>query len=133
MLDMSVYKNGLCLWGAVCSVCNIIAKFPQGINHIRNFSFYTSNWSLDHTIIWICPSVFNEVSWWASYYKMTISLYAWESGWKPHWQGASKINIEKKCFVGPVCPTGAIFLTQMALHKIDNSRSDFAMNLSSSP
>ncbi len=27
---------------------------------------------------------------WPSYYKMTISLYAWESGRKPHWQGASK-------------------------------------------
>ena len=25
----------------------------------------------------------------SSYYKMTISLFAWESGWEPHWQGAS--------------------------------------------
>ncbi len=24
--------------------------------------------------------------WW---FKMTVGMYAWESGWEPHWQGAS--------------------------------------------
>ena len=28
----------------------------------------------------------------SSYYKMTISLFARESGWEPHWQGASWYN-----------------------------------------
>ena len=28
-----------------------------------------------------------------SYYEMTISLYAWESGWEPHWQGASEYKL----------------------------------------
>ena len=73
-----------------------------------------------HTIIWICPSVRLSVRlfhissavygpicsqsppwmypWW-SYYKMAISLYAWESGWEPHWQGDS---IEKYEIVGNI-------------------------------
>ncbi len=29
---------------------------------------------------------------WKSYYKMTINLDVWESGWEPHWQGASLNN-----------------------------------------
>ncbi len=33
---------------------------------------------------------FNVLS---SYYKMEVILYAWESGWKPHWQGASVNNV----------------------------------------
>ncbi len=30
----------------------------------------------------------------SSYYKMIISLYAWGSGWEPHWQGASVMKME---------------------------------------
>ncbi len=29
---------------------------------------------------------------WPSYYKIIINLYAWQSGWEPHWQGASLLN-----------------------------------------
>ncbi len=44
-----------------------------------------------HTVL--CTGLIcNEVSWWSSYYKMTISSYAWESGWEPHWQGASSYS-----------------------------------------
>ncbi len=39
-----------------------------------------------------------------SYYKMTISLYARESGRKPHWQGASNGKRENKfCIFGDLC------------------------------
>ncbi len=59
-----------------------------------------------HTIIWICPSVcllaiFSIVSGpidpklgrKVGDYKMTISLYVWDSGWESYWQGSSIKNI----------------------------------------
>ena len=38
-----------------------------------------------------------------SYYKMTINLYASESGWEPHWQGASGCNFYSKMILYCVC------------------------------
>ncbi len=65
------------------------------------------------TIIWICPSIcpfriYSAVSGRIAaklfvkilsmdhhkYYKPIISLHTWESGWKPHWQGASNEKLE---------------------------------------
>ena len=44
-----------------------------------------------------------EVSWWSTYYKITINLEAWESGWKPHWQGTSTSNTSPDCLCACVC------------------------------
>ncbi len=37
---------------------------------------------------------------WPSYYKKTIKLFAWESGWEPHWQGASYHNTSNQSSSG---------------------------------
>ncbi len=77
-----------------------------------------TNCNGNHTIIWICPSVCpfrisSAVSGWiATKVGRKVRdgpcslitpnggsiLYAWESRWKPHWQGASRWNTYFHCF-----------------------------------
>ena len=72
------------------------AQAPQGLMIKWNSPYgvwsFCINLGVNPTIIWeisVSASLVSTVSWWSSYYKMTIRLYAWDSGWEPHWQGAS--------------------------------------------
>ncbi len=63
---------------------------------------------INHTIIWICPSVrpsvcstsprpFTDRS--QPNLLFIISLCGWESGWEPHWQGASPYKSESNQYI----------------------------------
>ncbi len=54
-------------------------------------SYYNLSSVMD-SVCALSPRPFMDL-WGPSYYKMTISLYLWESWWRPHWQGTSEYNL----------------------------------------
>ncbi len=49
------------------------------------------------------PMLHMEKSSWSSYYKIVVSFCAWESGCKPHWQGASSYKHDKRLESNKFC------------------------------
>ncbi len=67
-----------------CKVLVVIQFFtPLLIRHI-----FVALWLNYSVISWQILSKEKEMPW-QSYYKMTINVYAWESGWEHHWLGAN--------------------------------------------
>ena len=83
-----------------------LVRNRNDVRHQETISWYfemridlNKIWEMSVCLFALLNSTNSQVLTWVgrggiSYYKIIISLYACESGWEPHWQGASIYNTE---------------------------------------